>query len=1042
MSLEVSPLKIEWDEPLLLIVFTLQQQFEKFIDTNKSGKNNNKEKDKRIKTLIEELNNARAEMNSIIETHETTHEELQAANEEIVSSNEEFQTLNEELETSKEEIEATNEELISANQNLQTRNELLTESQEYSDAIIATIHEPMLVLNKDFNIKSANKSFYKKFHVKKEETEGMSLFELGDKQWDIPILHELLTDIFSKNLDFKNFTVAHVFPNIGEKIMMLNAHLIIQKVHNEKLILLAIEDITERSQYYLKEKHSRSLIEASLDPLITINTKGKIMDVNRAAINIIGMSREKIIGTDFFHYFTERQKASTIYKEVFAKGSIADSSLTLRHKDGTLTDVLFNGSVYKDDSGNLLGVVIVARDVTEQHRITANLEKSLKEILDYKYALDESSIVAITDENGIIKYVNENQCKVSKYTREELIGQNLHIVNSGYHPREFFRNLWTTIISGKIWKGELKNKAKDGTIYWVDTTIVPFLNEDGKPYQYVAIRTDITEKKRIEKEMRDAKLAAEMATKIAEEAKSKAENATEIAEYAVQSKQQFLSNMSHEIRTPMNAIIGFTNVVLKTDLNNKQKEYINAIKVSGDALIVLINDILDLAKVDAGKMTFEQTAFNLSDSISSILHLFEIKIQEKNLELIKEYDSAIPKVLVGDPVRLRQIILNLVSNAVKFTTEGKITASIRMLKEDAESATVEFKITDTGIGISENNLGNIFKDFQQATDQTSRLYGGTGLGLAIVKKLVELQGGTITTKSEVGKGSTFSFVLSFTKTKVKIDVESDMGAVAASAGAGAKVLIVEDIALNQLLMTTLLEEFGCELDIAANGKVAIEKLKKNSYDIILMDLQMPEMNGFEATAHIRNKMNSQIPIIALTADVTTADVEKCRAVGMNDYISKPVDEKILYSKIIQHLKRPDQTNIIDTKKKCINLDYLKQLTKNNSGTMAEMIEIYLEETPSLINAMKQAIDNKDWESLRIAAHSIRPSFSMMGINTEFESSAKKIQEYATRLRDEHSGGQAEKELTDELNELFLKIETVCAQASEELQKELLALKVE
>lgn len=652
----------------------------------------------------------------------------------------------------------------------------------------------------------------------------------------------------------------------------------------------------EESQY------ARSLIEASLDPLVTISTEGKVTDMNQATVNTLGISREKLTGSDFFEYFTDPQKAREVYQEVFAKGFVADYPLTIRNQK--LTDVLFNGSVYKDETGNVLGAVVVARNITEQ--------------------------------------------------------------------------------------------------------------------------------KRIEKELTEAKVFAEFATELAEDAKRKAESATQIAEDAVKAKQQFLSNMSHEIRTPMNAIIGFTKVVLKTGLTAKQKEYLTAIKMSGDALIVLINDILDLAKVDAGKMTFEETAFKMASSISAMLHLFETKIQEKNLKLVKEYDSNIPEVLVGDPVRLHQIILNLVSNSVKFTSEGKITVSVHLLEEDEQTATIEFAISDTGIGITTAKITRIFENFQQASSDTSRLYGGTGLGLAIVKQLVESQGGSIHVESKPDIGSKFSFVLSFKKTKGKAVAEDEVMEIDTDIK-HIKVLVVEDIALNQLLMKTLLDDFGFERDIAANGKIAIEKLQNTSYDIILMDLQMPEMNGFEATEYIRNTMNSGIPIIALTADVTTVDLAKCKAVGMNDYIAKPVDERLLYSKIIGLVKRPvpapDSKNYVmneieNAGVKCIDLDYLIRRTKSSPVLMMEMISLYLEQTPPLINAMKLSFKNKDWISLHATVHKMIPSFSIMGINSDFEKMAKKIQDYA--------GAQLQNE---GISEMVVQLENVCVQACKELEEE-------
>ena len=682
------------------------------------------------------------------------------------------------------------------------------------------------------------------------------------------------------------------------ELIIANTELAIQNDEKEKQ-KIANEEL-EAFSYSAKlaSKYVRSLIEASLDPLITISSKGKIMDMNGAFTHVIRKRQDELAGTDFVDYFTEPKKAEQVYQEVFEKGFVINYPLII--KDHQLTPVLFNGSIYKDERGNVMGAVVVARDVTDRNRI--------------------------------------------------------------------------------------------------------------------------------EKELTEARVFAETATAIATEEKSKAED-------AVKSKQQFLSNMSHEIRTPMNAIIGFTKVILKTELSAKQKEYLTAIKMSGDALIVLINDILDLAKVDAGKMTFEKTPFKLAMSISAMLHLFETKIQEKNLTFIKEYDNRIPGVLMGDPVRLHQIILNLLSNAVKFTSQGSITVNVSMLHENEKSVTIKFSVSDTGIGIPEDKLEKIFENFHQASSDTSRLFGGTGLGLAIVKQLVEPQGGTIKVKSKIGEGSTFSFTLTFEKTTEEavaateiIDLDADVKNI--------KVLVVEDMALNQLLMKTVLDDFGFERDIAENGKIALEKLRAKTYDIILMDLQMPEMNGFETTEYIRNTLKSKIPIIALTADVTTVDLAKCKAVGMDDYIAKPVDEHILYTKIVGLVKKkltmntdkgdsPEQS----VKMKCTNLNYLMQRTKSNPKLMMEMISAYLEQTPTLISTMKESFRDKDWTTLHSAVHKMIPSFSIMGMSTNFESMAKRVLEYSRTQQEAES-----------IPDFVSQLETVCSQACEELREDFNAFK--
>src|SRR5664280_26330 len=686
----------------------------------------------------------------------------------------------------------------------------------------------------------------------------------------------------------------------------------------------------ERTKLH-ESQYASSLIEASLDPLIAFNTEGIITDMNQAKVNITGIEREKLIGTNFSDYFTEPQKAVEVYQEVFVKGFVTDSPLTFRHKNGRLTDVLFNGSVYKDARGKVLGAVVVARDIAEQKWATElraankelafqndekekraaelilankelvfqnkekgkraaelilankelvyqneekekraaeliiaakelifqNEEKEKREIANkelekisyslklasqYSLSLIEASLDPLITINpkGKITDMNQATVNITGITREKLTGTDFFDYFT--EPQKASEVYQQVFANGSVADYPLTLRHKDGKLTDVLFNGSVYKDFKGKVIGVVVVARDITDQKRIATELTEAIVFAEMATQLAEEAKIKAENATRVAENAVKAKQQFLSNMSHEIRTPMNAIIGFTKVLLKTELSVKQKEYLTSIKMSGDALIVLINDILDLAKVDAGKMTFEQIPFKMSLSIAAMLHLFETKIQEKNLTLIKEYDDRIPEVLLGDPVRLHQIILNLVSNAVKFTSKGKISVTVKLASEDDEKVTIQFSISDTGIGIAKDKMDKIFENFQQASSGTARLYGGTGLGLAIVKQLVDPQNGTISVKSRIDVGSTFSFILPFQKTKADVEIVSEL--VELDPGiTNLKVLVVEDIALNQLLMRTLLDDFGFECDIATNGKIAIEMLQAKSYDIILMDLQMPEMNG-------------------------------------------------------------------------------------------------------------------------------------------------------------------------------------------------------
>ena len=676
------------------------------------------------------------------------------------------------------------------------------------------------------------------------------------------------------------------------------------------------------------------------------------------------------------------------------------------------------GKIYVNTQDQITRLAGVAHDITD---------KQQAQKLAYSRILIEAScdpLFTIT-KNGKISDVNKAAIEILKSSELDLLNSNF---SDYFVETDLVKKLNTTVFkTGVIIDFPLTLKNQQQTEVLFNGSV--FTNDANTVVGAVVVARDITALKMLTKELTEAKTAAENAAAAAIISEHNAHDAT-------RSKQQFLSNMSHEIRTPMNAIIGFTKVVLKTNLTAKQKEYLTAIKMSGDSLIVLINDILDLAKVDSGKMSFEQVPFKLQLSISAMLHLFETKIQEKNLTLEIDYDNRIPEILEGDPTRLHQIILNLVSNAVKFTNAGKIIVKTALVEESSTTVSVKFSIQDTGIGIKANVKNKIFDNFQQATDTTSRLYGGTGLGLAIAKQLVEAQGGKISVSSKINHGSTFSFVMDFQKSKTENVHEPEILELDSNIK-NTKILVVEDVELNQLLMKTLLDDFGFECDISANGKLAIEKLKTKQYDIILMDLQMPEMDGFAATDYIRKKLKLSIPIIALTADVTTADVEKCKAVGMNDYISKPVDERLLYSKLISFSKKP--IVIIEHTKgdnhqndtvKYVDMSYLKKLTKSEPKLMSQMITSYLEQTPPLILSMKKSLESKDWKLLQSSVHKMIPSFSIMGINPKIELMAKKIQEYAFTI-----------EITKEIHDIVYELEKVCSQACLELEVELKNLNI-
>lgn len=445
-------------------------------------------------------------------------------------------------------------------------------------------------------------------------------------------------------------------------------------------------------------------------------------------------------------------------------------------------------------------------------------------------------------------------------------------------------------------------------------------------------------------------------------------------------KEQFLANMSHEIRTPMNSILGFTNLLRRTDLNPMQRDYIQNIHSAGENLLTLVNDILDLSKIEAGMMHLEETNFSLRSMISSVGAMFIEKIKEKELELNVHIDREVPDILCGDAVRLTQILVNLISNAVKFTDKGSIRVHVETIRQNEYKVWLRINIADTGIGIAKEKQASVFERFHQAEAETTRRFGGTGLGLSIVKQLVEIQHGTIRMESELGKGTEFIIELAFKLPDIEqmyseaLTVQEEQVSLQKL-----RVLVAEDNAMNQQLVRHLMKSWAIEHHIVNNGREAVKELRQKGYSIVLMDIQMPEMDGYTATSVIRNEMNLDVPIIAMTAHAMVGEKEKCLQLGMNDYVSKPIKETVLYNIIARHAQHiPEQTG----KWQNIHLDYLHQLSGNDPEFEREILEQFLVQIPVELDQLEEHIRNNYFEGIRRTAHSLKSTVGYVGLSDE------------------------------------------------------------
>jgi hypothetical protein len=529
----------------------------------------------------------------------------------------------------------------------------------------------------------------------------------------------------------------------------------------------------------------------------------------------------------------------------------------------------------------------------------ANAEEGMRRLTA---AVEQSpASIVITDLDARIIFVNEAFTQASGYTAAEVIGQNPRILQSGETPWETYRDMWPTLRAGKTWRGEFINRRKDGSHYLELATISPVRDNAGAVTHYVAAKEDITKRRQTEAELLAHRRHLES---LVEQRTSELAAAKEKADAANRAKSEFLANMSHEIRTPMNAIIGLNYLLRQSPLKPDQHEKLLKVSAAAEHLLQIINDILDLSKIEAGKVLLENYAFSPAEVLQNVGAMIRDRVTSKGLALHIDA-SRLPERALGDVTRLRQVLLNFASNAVKFTKTGSISLTGELLASQGETMTCRFTVTDTGIGIRPEDTSRLFNAFEQLDSSTTRRFGGTGLGLAIARHLAELMGGEVGVESTPGIGSRFWITARLGAAKDDDTPAPGNGPPGQLQG---RVLVVEDERINRDIAVELLTGFGLQVDTATNGILAVDRYKQSNFDLVLMDIQMPELNGLDATRQIRALDNgAAVPIIALTANAFKADQERCTEAGMTDFLAKPVFPDALHVMLKKYLPEKDSS---------------------------------------------------------------------------------------------------------------------------------------
>ncbi|PJJ08298.1 PAS domain S-box-containing protein [Flavobacterium sp. 1] len=847
----------------------------------------------------------------------------------------------------------------------------LSRTVELLKTLFENLQSGILVEDENQNILFSNQLFWdqKKKSVTPEETEGINfsvLFEENKFLYKNPEAFVLRVKELLKN---KKIVTRELIETIDNQYLERDfIPIFIDKAHKGQL--WKYTDVTDQilNQKLLEqsEERSRRIMNASLNAIITIDNIGKITFWNQQAETIFGWKKEEILGKIFTNYIVPPYNKENYDNGI--KQYLANGEDTFLNKQIELDAINKEGIIFPTEvsiipitqNGETFFCSFI-QDISKRKKAESNLkfqeEKYRNIIANMNLGLIE------VDNNEIIQFVNQSFATMSGYEVSELLGKNPTDVFIFGENKEKISSKITLREQGisDLYQVPIKNKR--GELKWWTISGGPNYDDNGNLIGSVGIHLDVTEQKQLEIDLEAEKIKAQEASK---------------------AKETFLANMSHEIRTPLNAIIGFLRELEKQELTDLQKKYIENSSIASKHLLSIINNILDISKIEAGEMVLEKEDFILKNSIKNVIQILKPKALEKGLKLNFKLSDQVNKVLKGDTLRLEQILYNLIGNALKFTSKGKISVGCDVIKDNNTFQELCLSISDTGIGMDDSFIKNIFRKFSQEDKTITRKFGGTGLGMAITYELIQLMDAKIAIESKKNEGTTIRIYINFIKgnpenisnlkqQEKKIDLN------------GLSILLVEDNEMNRMVAQNTLQYYDCTVTEAENGMEAINILKNQNFDIILMDLQMPEMDGYETTKIIRSDFKLTTPIIALTANAFKAEIEKCKNAGMNDYVTKPFDETILLNTIAKYTVHKQIVTLNENEslsnEKLYNLNSLNNLSRGNSEFVMKMVRLFIKQTVSEIENITNALAVDDFPEVSRLIHKIKPSVESLGITS-------------------------------------------------------------